>query len=331
MHPMRTKIWTLTLWLLALALPVRAQGPVISPVWASRVLSEERLGQQVAFLADSLCEGRRTGTPGSARAREWMIRRFQECGLVACGGSYSHAFQLADGTVGHNLTGFFPGRSERRCIIVAAHFDGLGILDGRCYPGADSNASGVVAMLSLAEMLGEMRAVDVSYDCSILFVGLDARLRDLAGARALWEALEGGWLSHPVTGRAIRPEDVALFVNLDQLGCSLAPLKSGDPDYLMMLSEAGSIYRSTLSNCNFRYDGGLELAFDYYGSDDFTRLFFRRISDQRIFLDHGIPAVMFTSGITMNNNKPADGAETLNLPVFLKRIALIFYWLTKVA
>ena len=331
MHPMRIKIFVVTLLFAAIALPARAQGPVISPTWALGVLSEQRLQHQVEFLADSLCAGRRTGTPGSARTKTWLINRFKECGLQPCGGSYAHGFQLPDGTVGHNITGWFPGRSGKRCIIVAAHFDGLGILDGKMYRGADSNASGVVALLSLAEMLQEMLSVDVRYESSILFVGLDAKLRNLAGAEALWASLADGDLTHPVTGTALTPDDVALFVNLDQLGCSLAPLPSGDPDYLIMLSEPGTVYRSTLSSCNFRYDGGLELGFDYYGSEDFTRLFFRRISEQRVFLDHGVHAVMFTSGITLNNNKPADGAETLNLPVYLNRIALIFYWLTKVA
>ena len=74
----------------------------------------------------------------------------------------------------------------------------------------------------------------------------------------------------------------------------------------------------------------LELAYDYYGSKDFTNLFYRRISDQVVFLNNGIPAVMFTSGITMLNNKPEDTAEKLDYVVMRKRIQLIFYYLDKV-
>ena len=318
--------------LLALCAPFRgaAQNYTVSPTWALGALSEERLLQQVEYLADSVCAGRRTGTPGSARTKTWLINRFKDCGLVPCGGGYTRGFQLPDGTVGHNIIGAVPGRSAGRYIIVAAHFDGLGILDGKMYRGADSNASGVVAMLSLAEMLREMNAVDVTYDSTVLFVGLDGKLLNMSGAESLWANLTDGDLRDPVTGTVIRPEDVSLFVNLDQLGCSLAPLRSGNPAYLILLSEDGTVYRSALASCNFRYDGGLELAFDYYGSADFTRLFFRRICDQKVFLDHGCHAVMFTSGITMNNNKPSDDASTLDIPVFAKRIALIFYWLTKV-
>jgi hypothetical protein len=49
-----------------------------------------------------------------------------------------------------------------------------------------------------------------------------------------------------------------------------------------------------------------------------------------VFLEHGIPAVMFTSGITMLNNKPGDSPDTLDYPVLMKRIRLIFYYLDKI-
>ena len=56
---------------------------------------------------------------------------------------------------------------------------------------------------------------------------------------------------------------------------------------------------------------------------------FYRLSDQRVFIDNGIPAVMFTSGITMNNNKTRDKATSLNYPILKKRIYLIYHWLEK--
>ena len=54
------------------------------------------------------------------------------------------------------------------------------------------------------------------------------------------------------------------------------------------------------------------------------------MSDQRIFLEHDIPAVMFTSGITLNNNKVTDTPDTLDYTLMRKRIQLIFYWLEKI-
>ena len=39
---------------------------------------------------------------------------------------------------------------------------------------------------------------------------------------------------------------------------------------------------------------------------------------------------MFTSGITLNNNKPYDDAASLDYAMLTRRIRLIFYFLDKV-
>jgi Zn-dependent M28 family amino/carboxypeptidase len=38
-------------------------------------------------------------------------------------------------------------------VIVSAHFDHLGRVDGKGYPGADDNASGVAALLEIGRCL----------------------------------------------------------------------------------------------------------------------------------------------------------------------------------
>ena len=116
------------------------------------------------------------------------------------------------------------------------------------------------------------------------------------------------------------------MVNLDQLGSSLAPINKDRPDYLILLNDNPD-YRHTLERANSEKGLGLDLGFDYYGSKDFTALFYRRICEQRVFLDHNIPAVMFTSGITLNNNKPLDTPDTLDYSLLYRRIRLIYHFL----
>ena len=84
--------------------------------------------------------------------------------------------------------------------------------------------------------------------------------------------------------------------------------------------------RNLIDWANRIFEVNLQLCHDYYGSENFTKVFFK-ITDVYPFSSNGIPSVMFTSGITMNNNKPYDDASTLNYPVFRKRIYLIFHWL----
>lgn len=53
-------------------------------------------------------------------------------------------------------------------MIIAAHYDSHGVIDGNLYPGADSNASGVVAMLNLAVMFGKMKELGRDYGKNLI-------------------------------------------------------------------------------------------------------------------------------------------------------------------
>ena len=98
----------------------------------------------------------------------------------------------------------------------------------------------------------------------------------------------------------------------------------------MMLCEPENGRRDALLIANQSPEVNLDLGFDYYGSKDFTRVFFRSISDQKPFLDNGIPSVMFTSGITLRNNKANDDAESLDYAILRRRVLAMFYYLVRV-
>lgn len=256
----------------------------------------------VGFLSDTLCAGRGTGTRGAVEASAFVAREFEAAGLSKLGGTWFHSFD-ASGKTGHNVVGMIPGTKDRY-VVVFAYFDALGELGGKPYPGADSNASGVAALTSLAYSLPKNPTIGV------ILVALDAHNVSMAGSQKLYKELSG--------------KQIQLVVNIDIIGSTLAPVSSAHPEFLMALG--GSRYSQSLAKANEKT--GLSLYFDYYYSRDFTDLFYRRISDQKPFLDHGIPAVMFTSGITMNTNKVTDTIDTLDFPVYVKRVRLISNWIS---
>lgn len=301
---------------------------------AHNVVWEDKLYREICFLSDSLCGGRATGSAGGNEAAFYIIRRFRQEGLMAFEGNYAKHVFAGGGLVGHNVIGMLPGSKKAPCrsyIIVGAHYDHLGIINGKLYPGADSNASGTVAMLTLSDMFSAMKLLGKTYRSNIIFVAFDANGMNLAGSQALWRMLEAGELTDPLTGEAVTPDKIKLMVNLDQIGSSLSPLSSGRKDYLIMLGNKSlpKDRQSLPALCNTFYETGLEIAHTYYGSEDFTRIFYT-LSDQRPFVENGIPAVLFTSGITMNNNKTIDRPRTLDMGVLRKRIIFIFHWLEKV-
>ena len=298
---------------------------------ALSTISEETLHRELSFLTDELCEGRATGTRGGIEAAFWVQRKFEKAGLKCIGGSYGSHFTTPTGAVAHNVIGMIPGAlsmPRNSYIIVGAHFDHLGELDGKLYPGADANASGTIALTSLADIFGAMKEMGKVYDCNILFVAFDAKEMDMAGSASLWKLIDYGMLKDPVSGESINKEKIRLMVNLDQIGSSLSPIRRDREDYLLMLGNDSlpKDKRMNLEVCNMMYGIGLDLCFSYYGSKAFTEVFYR-LSDQRVFVDNGIPAVFFTSGITMNTNKTRDTAENLNFEVLHKRIRLIYHWL----
>ena len=134
---------------------------------AKSMITHEKLAREISFLTDSICQGRASGTRGSMEAAMWVRRKFDEAGLTGMTDSWTQGFIASNGIRGRNVIGMLPGSKSIPCdryIIVGAHYDHLGILDGKMYPGADSNASGVTAMTSLAEMFGAMRKMVKIYD-----------------------------------------------------------------------------------------------------------------------------------------------------------------------
>ncbi len=282
----------LPIFLLALSVtrPLAAAGPD----------RETILRAEVTFLCDSLCAGREFGSGGSNFGTFYLKRQLRDAGLRTMVQSFTAA-----GRTGHNVVAVTPGWF-RRYIVVGAYADALGTLGGRIYPGADANASGVAALLALARELPAFCRGEVG----IVFVVFDGHQADLAGSGAFLERF-----------RELYPP--ILMVNLDQLGSSLAPVRKSRPDYLIALG--GDRYRFALESAN--RIPRLDLSYDYYGSRAFTDLFYRRVGDQRSFLEAGIPAVMFTSGITEHTNKISDTPATLDYALLSRRIDLISAWL----
>lgn len=283
---------------------------IVFPAFAQQ---RDQLRRDVEFLSSQLCEGRATGTVGAVEAAQLVSRRFAKFELVPVTPAYSSSFYTA-GKVGRNVIGIQPGWGDKY-IIIAAHYDNLGILEGNLYPGADSNASGVAMLLGLvAELAGNI------YPQSIIFVALDAH-QTMAGAADLLEKIQEERLIDPRTGRPIYARNITSFVNLDMLGSTSAPLHPGRPDYLIMLGSEK--HRSLIQRLNLE---GLDLGFDYYGSASFTEMFLYRAGDQKVFHDAGFPVGLFTSGITMLTNKRDDDVDTLDYDMMEKRLTLLYHF-----
>lgn len=307
---------------------------------AHNVVWAQRLEQQVCFLCDSICQGRATRSRGNVEAQFWLSTQFYKMRLLPLGYrfgedisiSYANHMDTPDGKCCRNIIGMLPASTKKPVdsyVIVGAHYDGKGILNGTLYPGADSNASGTVAMLNIAQMFSSMKLLGKTYRSNILFVAFDAKELSMSGSNAMWKALKGGHILDPLTCKPITPDKVKLMVNIDQIGGVSDPVHKDRKDYLIMLGNTSLArqYQGTAEYCNRLYTK-LDLSFTYYGSARFSELFYK-LSDQRVFVENKKPAVFFTSGITMKTNKPSDSPETLDYEVLRQRIIFMYHWIEK--
>ena len=276
---------------------------------------QERL---MTWLSHDMNHGRATGTRDAARVARYIETHFRQYGLEPfCAGSFYQPFlaDSASGTVGRNVIGFVPSAvPSDEYVLITAHYDHLGVLDGNIYNGADDNASGVTVLLNLADMFGTMKKTRTGPDKNIIFAALDAKELNMAGSKH--------FVDHLIIGK----DSIICAINIDQIGTVIEPVHEADTNFVIVLGEQTLRRqdRGLIDMCNRYYNIGLDIDHTFYGSENFTRLFYQ-LSDQIVFHEAGIPALVFTSGFHRHTYKTTDDPDIISYPVMKKRTLLIFY------
>lgn len=287
----------MTRWVVGVAIACIAVGCQFIPQ-ASRVQVPEtvaveapsQLMADLAALASDAMEGRGAGTPGGYRAADYVERRFRQIGLAgAFDGAFRQDFPLRQGGEGVNIVGVIPGTVfPQQALMVTAHFDHLGVRLRRVYNGADDNASGVAAMLAVAE---QMMASPPQH--TVIFAGLDGEEQGLVGAQALAQA------------PPVPLGSVLAVVNLDMV--SRGPLwLAGGAHYphLRQVLEAPLTERGL--SVRFGHDTGA-------GSDNWTGA-----SDHAAFHQRGVPFVYLGVEDHADYHEPTDDVERIDPAVFAR-------------
>ena len=278
---------------------------------------QERL---MTWLSHDMNHGRATGTRDAARVARYIETHFKQYGLEPfCAGSFYQPFlaDSASGTVGRNVIGIVPSAvPSDEYVLITAHYDHLGVLDGNIYNGADDNASGVTVLLNLADMFGTMKKTRTGPDKNIIFAALDAKELNMAGSKALVGRLQEREMT----------DSILCAINIDQIGTVIEPVHEADTSFVIVLGEQTLCRqdRGLIDMCNRYYNIGLDIDHTFYGSENFTRLFYQ-LSDQIVFHEAGIPALVFTSGFHRHTYKTTDDPDIISYPVMKKRTLLIFY------
>jgi hypothetical protein len=149
-----------------------------------------RFRTHAAYLASDALQGRLPGSQGSARAADYIVGQLKSAGASPQGdrGDFVQQFRR-EGTSGRNLLAVFPGQGTltHQAVVVCAHYDHLGTKpvppgeDG-IYNGADDDASGVAAILLIAEAYGRDRDRAAKPRRSVIFAAFDREERGMTGS-----------------------------------------------------------------------------------------------------------------------------------------------------
>ena len=272
----------------------------------------------IEYLSDDNLRGRATGTLQAQMVAKWLRDEFERYGLKpAVDGYYYQQFVVDSVRRGRNVVAMVPSRRPSdEYIIVGAHYDHIGSLNGYVYNGADDNASGVAVLLTLAEMYSVARNAGWGPDKNIIFVAFDAKEKDSMGA------------AHFVKNLPCPKDKIIASINIDQIGTTLEPLDKERPNPYFLIALGENYMKSGLQGMvdwvNWRYKVGLSIDHKFYGSEAFTEIAYN-MSDQIAFRAAGIPCVYFTSGFHSHTYKTTDDPDLIDYPVLAKRTLLIFY------
>ena len=248
----------------------------------SNILKEENNEDTVLInkqeVINKLCsdefEGRWIGSLGNELAEEYINDLFTQIELTPIFNEdykeeytqevYKNSGLIAEDDYGeiktvNNIVGKIKGQGNN-AIVISAHFDHIGVQDGKIIRGAIDNASGVAVLLDLAETLNKKYSVNKP-EFNIIFCAFNGEETGLTGSERFIEDINGKY-------------DNLININIDSVG-----YKDGGRVTFLDRNTNTSLYEPMKSIIE---NNGLEVALD-------TGL--KGSADSVTFDKAGIPAI----------------------------------------
>ena len=271
-------------------------------------VAENKIKEDVTYLASDELEGRQTGTEGEKKAAQYLINRYKEIGLEPKGTEgYLQPFSFkpkidphkevefttnADSTItGNNIIGYI-NNGAKTTIVIGAHYDHLGFggegslfrgEEKAVHNGADDNASGVAVMLNLASRLKVKNdTAKVMDKNNYLFMSFSGEEMGLLGSN---------YFSKNPT---IDAKSINYMINMDMVG----RLKA-DSTLAVYGTGTSPMFKQTIKANNDKF----KLVENESGVGP---------SDHTSFYLIDVPVLHFFTGQHGDYHKPGDDSEKLN-------------------
>ncbi|MCE7996617.1 MAG: M20/M25/M40 family metallo-hydrolase [Roseivirga sp.] len=285
-------------------------------------VEEKNIRNHVEYLAADELGGRGTNSKGYIKATDYVEAHFKAYKLLPLmknGGkaSYFQDFKLKthearnikskqdfSSVASRNVLGWIQGTDptlKEEYIVLSAHLDHVGTIDGRIHNGANDNATGSAAIMELARVIAQK-----PLKRSVIFALFGAEEIGLVGSKYF------------VENSPVPLSKVVANLNVDGVGAYVN--QPGDQVKLMALGAAlpCADLQERLIKVNADTEK-LELS-----TEDPQGYIMR--SDQYNFLKNEVPVIMFTDYGNGHYHKPTDDAHRLQYGK-LARLANMIYQL----
>lgn len=256
------------------------------------VLAQNRadvLSEHVHYFASDELRGRKAGSEEAQMAREYIINEFNQAGLVPFFNTgFRQHFQV-DGQGYCNAVAMIEGSDpvlRNEYIVLGAHFDHLGVKNGKIYPGADDNASGSAALIEVAKAL--MAKKDM-LKRSVIFAGFDGEELGLFGSTFLAKTLRD----------SVGVDHIKLMMSIDMVGYYR---QSGE----LILQGSSTIKDGKLLLTSEAERVGINVRTKPFENSIFTA------TDTEFFARNGVATLAVTTGLKSPYHKPEDVADAVD-------------------
>ncbi|WP_292965178.1 M20/M25/M40 family metallo-hydrolase [Nitrosomonas sp.] len=276
------------------------------------LFSENRMLEDITFLAGETLKGRELGSPELDKAADYIAQQFQQAGLQPGGdgkgkeGYFQDWHQEVGAPKGkiplRNVIGILPGINPQltgQSLIIGAHYDhlGLGWPDvraanrGKIHYGADDNASGIAVMLELARQI----ATKWQPQRTIIFIAFTGEEAGLLGATHYLSNLTG----YPA-------DKIIAMLNLDTVG------RLGNNPVTVFGTGTASELVHIFRGAGFVTGIPVNAITHDFGS-----------GDQTAFIKTGIPAVQFFGSTHKDYHTPGDTIDKIDTAGLVKVAAIL--------
>lgn len=272
-------------------------------------IDKNQLIKDITYLSSPKLEGRATLSDGNRLAQAYLIERFQSLGMTSQFRNFMQYFTMKGGrrTQDHhnpaNIIGFIPGSETDSLIVVMAHYDHLGKKGNNVFLGADDNASGTAALLTLASHFSINRPKH-----SLLFAALDAEELGLLGSKAL------------LADFPFPLDLVKVVINMDMISRSEENrlYAVGSRHYPQLKKYLLPVKAHSTIDLYLGNDGGI-------GEKDWSNA-----SDHGPFHANGVPFIYFGVDDHEDYHKPTDTVDRIDPVFYIKATQLILEVLLKI-